>query len=85
MKDVNKMNLQASNDIGSCYRVAKCSEIVFEKEKMVKGESLQRLNATVKTMDPGENGIYKFLGVEQADGIRWKKCITELKKKLLEE
>ena len=31
LKDVNKMIVQASNDTGACYGVAKCAEIVFEK------------------------------------------------------
>ena len=48
-----------------------------ERGKMVNGEGLQVLNQTMKSIDPDENGIYKFLGVEQADGLRRKKCITE--------
>ena len=41
--------------------------------KMVKGEGLQVLNERMKTIDHDENEIYKFLGVEQADGIKKKK------------
>ena len=40
LKDINKMILQASNDTGACYGVAKCTEIVFERGKIVKGEGL---------------------------------------------
>ena len=32
------MIVKASNDTGTCYGVAKCAEIVFERGKMVKGE-----------------------------------------------
>ena len=56
MKDVNEMIVQASNDTGECYGVAKCAEIVFEKEKMViKGEGLQELQERMKTVDPDQN------------------------------
>ena len=45
------MIVQASNDIGACYIVAKCSEVAFKRE-MVKGEGLQVLNERMKTIDP---------------------------------
>ena len=72
LKDVNEMIVQASNYTGACYRVTKCAEAVFERGKMVKGEGSQVLNQKMKTIDPDENEIYKFLGVEQADGIKKK-------------
>ena len=72
LNDVNKMIVQASNDTGACYSVAKCVEIIFERGKMVKGEGLQVLNERMKTVDPDKNEIYKFLEVEQADGIKKK-------------
>ena len=40
--------------------------------EMVGVEGLQVLNEKMKTMEHGENEIYKFLGVEQADGINIK-------------
>ena len=46
------MIVQASNDTGTCYGVAKCAEIVFERGKMVKGEGLQEVHERMKTMDP---------------------------------
>ena len=82
LKDVNKMIVQASNDTGACYGVAKCAEIVFEKWKMVKGEGLQVLNKIMKTMDPEENEIYKFLGVEQTDGIKKKQMYNRVKEEV---
>ena len=39
----------------------------------------------MKTMDPDENEIYMFLGVEQADGIKTKTCLNESKMKLRKE
>ena len=43
LKDVNEMIVQANNDTGACYGVAKCAAVVFEREKMLKGEVLQAL------------------------------------------
>ena len=37
---------------------------------MLKGERLQVLQEKMKTMDQNQKEIYKFLGVEQADGIQ---------------
>ena len=39
LKDVNEMIVQASNDTGACYGVAKCAEIVFERGKMGRGRT----------------------------------------------
>ena len=40
---------------------------------MVSGEGLKVLEERMKAMDPDKNKIYKFLGIEQADGIKTKK------------
>ena len=41
------MIVQANNDTGACYGVAKCAAVVFERErereKMLEGEVLQAL------------------------------------------
>ena len=50
LKDVNEMIVQASNDTGARFGVAKCAEVVFERRKMVKGEGLQVLNERMKTL-----------------------------------
>ena len=39
---------------------------------MLRGEELEVLEVRMNAMDPEENGIYKFLGIEQADGIKIK-------------
>ena len=82
LKDINEMIVQASNDAGECYGVAKCAEVVFKRRKMVKGEGLQVLNKRVKTIDPDENEIYKFLGIEQADGIKKKQVHNRVKEEI---
>ena len=52
LKSVKEIIVQASNDTGACYGVAKCVEVVFERGKMVKGEGFQMLNERMKTIDP---------------------------------
>ena len=37
----------------------------------------------MKTMDPDENETYKFLGIEQADGIRMKTVFKRVKEEVL--
>ena len=82
LKIVNEIIVQASHDTGACYGVSKCAEIVFKNGKMVKGEGLQVLEERMKTMDPDENEIYKFLGIEQADGIRMKAMYERVKEEV---
>ena len=76
---VNETIVQASNDTGACYGVSKCAEIIFERGQMVKGEGLEVLHERMKTIDPDENVTYKFLGVEQADGIKTKEVFERIK------
>ena len=76
------MIVQASHDTGACYGVSKCAEIIFEHGKVVRGEGLQVLEERMKTMDPDETEIYKFLGIEQADGIRMKTLFERVKEEV---
>ena len=69
LKIVNEIIVQASHDTGACYGVSKCGEIIFRNGKMVRGEGLQVLEERMEAMNPDKNEIYKFLGIEQADGI----------------
>ena len=65
--------VQASHDTGACYGISKCVEIVFKRGKVARGEELKILEERIKAIDPDENEVYKFLGIEQADGIKTKK------------
>ena len=85
LKDVNEIIVQASHDTGACYGVSKCAEIVFERGKMVKGEGLPVLNERIETMDLDENEIYKFLSIEQADGIKTKVVFERVKREVGKE
>ena len=58
LRDVYEVIVQASHDTGDCLGVSKCAKIVFERGKMVRGEGLEVLEETMKTMDPDENEIY---------------------------
>ena len=79
LKVVNEIIVQASHDTGACYGVSKCAEIIFQNGRMVRGEGLQVLNERMKTLNPDENEVYKFLGIEQADGIRTKNVYDRVK------
>ena len=76
---MNEIIVQASHDTGACYGVSKCAEIIYQNGKMVRGEGLQVLEERMKTMNPDENEIYKFLGIEQADGINTKAVYERVK------
>ena len=82
LKEINEVIVQASLDTGACYGVSKCAEIVFERGKMVKGEGLQVLQERMKTLDPDQEEMYKFLGVEQADGIKTKNVYERVKEEV---
>ena len=53
---------------------------IFEHGKIVRGEGLQVLGKRMKTMDSDENKIYKFLGIEQTDGIQTKTVFERVKR-----
>ena len=55
---------------------------MFERGKMFKGEELEVLEETIKTMDPQNNETYNFLLIEQADGIKIKKVFERVKTKV---
>ena len=79
LRDVSGVIVQTSHDAGVCYEVLKCSEIVLERGKMVIGEGLEVLEERMKTMEPDENEIYKFLGIKQTDQIKTKNVFERVK------
>ena len=82
MEIANETIVEASMDIGACYGVKKCAEIVFRKGKMVKGEGLSVLEEKMKALDPEKNDVYKLLGCEQSDDIDVKKVLEKVKKEI---
>ena len=82
LKIVNEIIVQASHDTGACYGVSKCAEIIFRNGKMVRGEGLQVLEERMKTIKPDENETYKFLGIEQANGIKTKAVYERVKEEV---
>ena len=49
---------------------------------MFRGEGLEILEERMKITDPDKNEAYKFLGTEQADGIKTKKVFERVKSKV---
>ena len=76
------MIVKASMDTGAFYRVKKCPEIVFRKDKMIKGEGLTVLKEKVDELEPNKNEIYKFLGCDRADKIDVKRVMERVKKEI---
>ena len=79
LRNVNKVIVQASHNTEAYYRVSKFAEIEFECGKIVRGDGLQVLEERMRTMDLDENEIYKFLAIEQVDGIKTKKVFERVK------
>ena len=48
----------------------------------MKGEGLQVLNERMRTIDPDEKKIYKFLGDAQADRIKKKEVYNRVKEEI---
>ena len=63
--------------------MSKYAEIIFEYGKMARGEGLQVLEERMKTMDPDGNELYKFLGIEQAEGFQTKRVFERVKEGVL--
>ena len=82
LKEINEIIVQASFDTGACYGVSKCAEIVFERGKMIKGEGLQVLQERMKALDPTQDEMYRFLGVEQSNGIKAKNVYKRVKEEV---
>ena len=55
---------------------------MFEHGKMMKGEGLQVLQERMKILDPDQEEMYKFLGVEQVDGIKTKQVYERVKEEM---
>ena len=60
LNDVNETILQVIHYTGAFYGVAKRTEIIFERGKMVIGEELQVLQERMKTMDLDQKEMYTF-------------------------
>ena len=67
LKMVNETIVKVSQETGVCYEATKCAEIILNRGRMVKTESLDVLAERMKAVDPKQNKNYKFSGCEQAD------------------
>ena len=81
-KDLNEIIVNTSHNTGACYGKPKCAEIVFEHGKMTRRGELTVLDERMEAMDPDEDGIWKFLELEQADEIKIKFVFKRVKSKI---
>ena len=79
---VNEMTVKASMDTWACCGARKCAEIVFRKDKMVKGEGLPVLEEKINALDSNKKGIFKFFGYKQASKIDVKRVMEKVKKEI---
>ena len=84
MKTVNETIVRASMDTGARYGVKKCAEAKFVKGKMVKAEGMDILSEKMKALDPAEGDMYKFLGLEQSEGIQRTSVMVKINKEMQE-
>ena len=75
----SEMSMKLLHRQATIHGVSKYAKIVFKCGMVVRGEGSEVLEERMKTMDPDENEIYKFLGIEQADGIKTKKVFERVK------
>ena len=66
---VNYTIVQAIYVTGARYGVKKCAEVVFNRVVMVKGKGLDVMEERMESIDSDSKDYYKFLGLEQANGI----------------
>ena len=69
-------------DTGACYGVKNCTEIVFKKDKIIKGEGLTVLEEKMEALDQNKNEIYTFIGCEKANKIDLKRVMERVKKEI---
>ena len=69
LKNINEIIVQTSHNIGACYGISKCVEMILKHGKVVHREGFWVLEERMKAMDPDEYKIYSYLRIEQADGI----------------
>ena len=55
---------------------------MFEHVKMIQGEGLQQLQERMVALDPSQDEIYRFLGVEQSNGIKAENVYKRVKEEV---
>ena len=76
--------MKGSMDTGACKGVkdAECAEIVYRKDKMIRGERLAVLEEKMDALDLNKNEIDRFLGCKQTDKTDVKRVVGRAKKEI---
>ena len=71
-------------DTGACKGVkdAECAEIVYRKDKMIRGERLAVLEEKMDALDLNKNEIDRFLGCKQTDKTDVKRVVGRAMKEI---
>ena len=75
------MIVKGSIDTGPCYRVKKCAEIAFRKDKIMTGILLV-FKEKIGLFNLNKNEICIFPGDRQADKINVKQLMERVKKEI---
>jgi hypothetical protein len=68
-----------SDDIHVEFELNKCAKIVFKKGKLVPSQNLVvNINREIQELEEGK--AYKYLGIEESDGIQYQQMKERLKK-----
>ena len=78
---INETVTRMSKDIGMEFGVKKCAELKFTKGKMEHSNGLEMFEERIRTLNPGEEEFYTFLGIPEGEG----QLDKEAKKKAIEE
>ena len=76
--------MKGSMDTGACKGVkdAECAEIVYRKDKMIRGEGQAVLEEKMDALDLNKNEIDRFLGCKQTDKTDVKRVVGRAMKEI---
>ena len=68
-----------SDDIGIAFRLDKCAKVLFKRGKLTRSASLELDIATI-IKDLNQEEFYKYLGVNESDGIQHSQMKEKIRK-----
>ena len=68
-----------SDDIGMEFGLDKCAKVTFKRGKIISASNIDLdINTTIKELD--HEGMYKYLGIEEGDGIQHNRMKEKIRK-----
>ena len=82
LKEINETIVQARIDTSASYGISMSAEIVFKRGRIVEGKGLHVLQERMEPLDPTQDEMYRFLVVEQSNGIKAKNVYKRVKEEV---